>query len=69
LRYSAELDEPLAHCIWAYKGIATFDRNDTGPVVVSSPGNTSTARTECEFNPRDYCEVDVPHEIEESRLS
>ena len=39
------------------------------PVVVSSPGNTSTARTECEFNPRDYCEVDVPHEIEESRLS
>jgi 4-hydroxyacetophenone monooxygenase len=66
LRYNAELDEALSHCIWSHKGMTTYYRNDAGRVVVSSPWKYVDywERTR-EFDARDYHEVDVPPETEE----
>jgi 4-hydroxyacetophenone monooxygenase len=66
LRYNAELDEALSHCIWSHKGMTTYYRNDAGRIVVSSPWKYVDywERTR-EFNPHDYRQVDVPSETEE----
>jgi len=66
VRYNAELDEALSHCIWSHTGMTTYYRNDAGRIVVSSPWKYVDywERTR-EFDPREYREVDVSSEAEE----
>jgi 4-hydroxyacetophenone monooxygenase len=58
LRYNAELDEALSHCIWSHKGMTTYYRNDAGRIVVSSPWKYVDYWDRLrEFDPGDYREV------------
>ena len=60
LRYNAELDEALAHCIWSHKGMTTYYRNGAGRIVVSSPWKYVDYWNRLrEFEPGDYHEVDA----------
>jgi 4-hydroxyacetophenone monooxygenase len=53
--YNEELDDALAQCIWAHKGMTTYYRNGAGRIVVSSPWTYVDywERTR-ELNPADY---------------
>jgi len=60
LRYNAELDEALAHCIWSHKGMTTYYRNGAGRIVVSSPWKyVDYWQRLREFDPDDYHEVNA----------
>ncbi len=66
LRYNAELDEALAHCIWSHKGMTTYYRNGAGRIVVSSPWKYVDYWNRLrEFEPGDYHEVDAHSEAAE----
>jgi 4-hydroxyacetophenone monooxygenase len=58
LRYNAELDEALSHCIWSHPGMTTYYRNEFGRVVVSSPWKyVDYWRRTRHFDPADYHQV------------
>lgn len=58
LRYNAELDEALSHCIWSHPGMTTYYRNEFGRVVVSSPWKyVDYWQRTLEFDPGDYHRV------------
>jgi 4-hydroxyacetophenone monooxygenase len=66
LRYNAELDEALSHCIWSHKGMTTYYRNDAGRIVVSSPWKYVDYWSRLlEFEPGDYHEVNTHSEAVE----
>lgn len=66
LRYNAELDDALAHCIWSHKGMTTYYRNGAGRIVVSSPWKyVDYWQRLREFDPDDYHEVDAHSEAAE----
>ena len=66
LRYNAELDEALAHCIWSHKGMTTYYRNGAGRIVVSSPWKyVDYWQRLREFDPDDYHEVNAHSEAAE----
>jgi len=66
LRYNAELDEALSHCIWSHKGMTTYYRNDAGRIVVSSPWKYVDYWDRLrEFDPGDYREVGADSEAAE----
>lgn len=66
LRYNAELDGALAHCIWSHKGMTTYYRNGAGRIVVSSPWKyVDYWQRLREFDPDDYHEVNAHSEAAE----
>jgi 4-hydroxyacetophenone monooxygenase len=66
LRYNAKLDEALSHSIWSHHGMTNYFRNKTGRIVVSSPWKyVDFWEMTCEFDPRDYHQVNLPSEAEE----
>jgi 4-hydroxyacetophenone monooxygenase len=66
LRYNAELDEALSHCIWSHQGMTTYYRNDAGRIVVSSPWKYVDYWNRLrDFDPGDYHEVGAHSEAEE----